>query len=307
MLLPNIDNLDQILSDIEKKVIFNLFKEHKTSLYVCFGWIPFQLGKNGGYAIQSPEKRPDGKELSGIGDLWETVSHKSSRQKALKFNMLLEDEFDKLFRGVDLEESYNGEGMATCADTGEPVRAIDSNLIDVTQKGSVEAAYVLPAVNAQVRLAENLREAVIIAEGGKHAFQPIGLNKGFSFRESNNGLNNLQTSRWLNPGLADMVNPQFRKGIVTTFYGGNRQALDEKGHVKTFEMLAEPGYFEAAVEGEEPRQKRFRRLGVLKMDVDNLSRLFGEPKDSTYTSLAAYAELSDQLDWFFSGYLSINL
>jgi CRISPR-associated protein Csm1 len=45
-------------------------------------------------------------------------------------------------------------------------------------------------------------------------------------------------------------------------------------------------------------------LGVLRMDVDNLGKVFIYGLNEKEKSFAAYATLSAQLDWFFSGYLN---
>lgn len=69
------------------------------------------------------------------------------------------------------------------------------------------------------------------------------------------------------------------------FYGGNKYQ-DE-----TFDELAEGD--------------RFSRLGVLRMDVDNLGTIFNERMETTYgLNLVRYAAVSRSLDWFFKGYLN---
>ncbi len=70
------------------------------------------------------------------------------------------------------------------------------------------------------------------------------------------------------------------------FYGGNhyQQAL-------TFEQMCDS-------------KGDFERLGVLRMDVDNLGSIFQKGLDPTITSLTRYAALSRSLDVFFSGYLN---
>jgi len=46
---------------------------------------------------------------------------------------------------------------------------------------------------------------------------------------------------------------------------------------------------------------KFKRLAILRMDVDNLGSIFREEKHGTF---ARYYALSRQLDWFFKGYLN---
>src|SRR5690606_10670370 len=49
----------------------------------------------------------------------------------------------------------------------------------------------------------------------------------------------------------------------------------------------------------------FSRLGILRMDVDNLGDLFIRRVPEKQRNLATYATLSSQLDMFFSGYLNV--
>jgi CRISPR-associated protein Csm1 len=76
-----------------------------------------------------------------------------------------------------------------------------------------------------------------------------------------------------------------------TFYGGNKQALLANGNQKTFEDLAGNG--------------SFKRLGVLRMDVDNLGKIFISGLPADQQNLATYSTLSFMLDLFFSGYLNV--
>lgn len=74
------------------------------------------------------------------------------------------------------------------------------------------------------------------------------------------------------------------------FYGGNDYPIDEQGYPKTFDKLAQ-GY-------------NLDRLGILRMDVDNLGKIFAEgfePRLRTFSRLTA---LSRNLDFFFKGYLN---
>ncbi len=95
-----------------------------------------------------------------------------------------------------------------------------------------------------------------------------------------------------------------------SFYGGNEPAfqIDERG--QPIRWKGRNDRFEekdtsqlAGQEGDEAKGSGFHRLGVLRMDVDHLGRIFQEGLKNN-PSLAAYATLSAQLDWFFGGYLN---
>jgi CRISPR-associated protein Csm1 len=69
----------------------------------------------------------------------------------------------------------------------------------------------------------------------------------------------------------------------------------QKKHEKTFEELTQ-------VEPYRPDKETY--LGVLRMDVDNLGKIFAFGLPEKAKSFSAYATLSFQLDLFFSGYLN---
>lgn len=97
------------------------------------------------------------------------------------------------------------------------------------------------------------------------------------------------------------------------FYGGNYLPLNAEGEPVTFDYLAGT----RTVKAQEPA---FKRLGVLRMDVDNLGLIFSQgfrrpsiqsPEKSnpleSFTepySLSRVTTLSSMLDLFFSGYLN---
>ncbi|RMG26900.1 MAG: hypothetical protein D6732_20910, partial [Methanobacteriota archaeon] len=86
------------------------------------------------------------------------------------------------------------------------------------------------------------------------------------------------------------------------FYGGNDTPVFDKESWEQYEDKDEfgvgwPKPFDCLAEG-----ARLDRLGVLRMDVDNLGSIFSELGNEA--SLVRYAALSRALDWFFKGYLN---
>ena len=106
--------------------------------------------------------------------------------------------------------------------------------------------------------------------------------------------------------LLDKNIPESVKGFM--LYAGNKVPVYEKdveidgvkckkGSPKVFEHLADDGH------------TRFKRLGVLRMDVDGLGNtfqtLFNRAKNPEFPPmLAGYSALSRNLDYFFKGYLN---
>lgn len=107
------------------------------------------------------------------------------------------------------------------------------------------------------------------------------------------------------PSDVHNIQEGYQSAYGFSFYGGNRQAinpeiLEKKRNVrkavKDFTQLA-------GLQSEEDKHTGFHRLGVLRMDVDNLGTIFREGLKNMQ-SFPAYATLSSQLDLFFSGYLN---
>jgi CRISPR-associated protein Csm1 len=77
------------------------------------------------------------------------------------------------------------------------------------------------------------------------------------------------------------------------FYGGNSFPADENGDPLTFEELV-------GVD----REGEFKRLAILRMDVDNLGYQFAQGLKGRKPTFAHYACLSRSLDLFFKGWLN---
>jgi CRISPR-associated protein Csm1 len=91
------------------------------------------------------------------------------------------------------------------------------------------------------------------------------------------------------------------------FYGGSDVAvLGDKP--KTFEELAGIVRKERDDDKSEidvnQKHGNYNKIGVLRMDVDGLGKLFTHGFQKKYSSFSAYTTLSGSLDWFFSGYLN---
>lgn len=75
---------------------------------------------------------------------------------------------------------------------------------------------------------------------------------------------------------------------------------DNKIHIGaliSFERLAQMAYFETGTQ----------KLGVLKMDVDNLGKLFSDGLPEDLRSISRIASISRNIKWFFEGYMNTLL
>jgi CRISPR-associated protein Csm1 len=77
-----------------------------------------------------------------------------------------------------------------------------------------------------------------------------------------------------------------------SYYGGNRYPVYPNGQPKTFDELCDT------------EEAKLLRLGVLRMDVDNLGSLFITGLGKEQLTFSTYSNLSKNLDFFFKGYLN---
>ena len=88
------------------------------------------------------------------------------------------------------------------------------------------------------------------------------------------------------------------------FYGGNQFPLaeDEDGEKTSFPISTDELAANYNAAGEDVAQ--FKRVGILRMDVDNLGQMFLSGFSENKKSFSRYTALSRSLDWFFKGYLN---
>ena len=97
-----------------------------------------------------------------------------------------------------------------------------------------------------------------------------------------------------------------------TFYGGNQAPsyTDKTGENKLleFSLMTVQDSEDLSKAGDKIEKESsfgyFRRLGVLRMDVDNLGAIFREGVSGNRSTFAFYSSLSRSLDCFFKGYLN---
>lgn len=287
LLLPNTEGVENVIKDIDRKVQATLFKDFQLGLYVCLESIGFGFDKDGNIATN--DKQADGRAIAGMGDLWKAVSEKAALKKANKYKSLLVSEFSTLFEGNLKNEDWNGSDTEICAVLGVPVKRKDAYYLNKEERDE-EPVYTHQKVGEQIELGKKLRSNTILLMGNKGSIEPLDL--GFHFDLVNT----------VKQGQATLLNPQsedvyldFIKRYNSTrflFYGGNEQVLNGKGELADLQEIAKP-----------LDDKALNKIGVIKMDVDNLGGHFQHQKDE-YGTLAAMSDLSARLDWFFSGYLN---
>lgn len=285
LLAPNTketkDKFKNAVDNIEK----SLFAVHGTALFVAIDGI--ELSKD---ALMHRNGRH-------LGLVWGDLFKKRDKKKSAKFASMIQDNYKQFF-----EPTMAGGDSRRDSITGEEFLPKEMP----KEKGDL----LLKEVNfQQIEIGEKLRslDLLVVKEGeplsyweDKTHISPANL--GFTYYFLNNS--DIEKMKEQLKASADSVsvitmngedgNCDFLRtldGINNIygleFYGGNE--INDK-NVPTFEEMCE--------------NDSFSRMGVLRMDVDNLGSIFQNGIAPERATLSRYAALSRSFDFFFSGYLN---
>lgn len=285
ILAPNtkfvLDKLNTAISTIGNK----LFKAHGTTLFVAIDYV--ELSEN---ALKHKE--------DNIRQVWKKLFDKRDQKKKTRFSSLIKDNYEQFFEPI-----MNGGDAKRDIITGEEIS---------DEKPSTEGELKpLKSVTVeQIRLGTKLRETdyIVLKEGDELRYwndkchiSPLNLGITYYFLSEED----IEDKKDELKGSADNVtvitfnghngNCDFMLSSVDgvnniyslEFYGGN------EFNDKTFEEMCDNNGNDA-----------FTRMGVLRMDVDNLGSIFQEGIQEDRATLSRYAALSRSFDYFFSGYLN---
>lgn len=310
LLLPNIASTQAVLRQIEDDVQRELWEAYGGAVSVGVGSVAFAYdnalprtkpdatGKSQPHPTIWVEGEPKPVFLGGPTGLWRRVTERAAARKSRKFEGVLTDSsrFASLFGG----QLDQGGLTAVCVVTGE-----EGPLVELG-KGDEAGILVSKSVKQQIEIGEDLRGHTHRATGERKNLPGGGghrLPGGVVYHQFHDRLpaptGPAEVTATVVAETIDFLpaQPSLHATYGYRFFGGSCVALHADGKAKTFEELAAGG--------------NYNRLGFLRMDVDNLGKLFiggfGPDLDKGYPdrgSFSAYATLSGYLDWFFSGYLN---
>lgn len=259
-----------------------------------------------------------------IAEVWGGLTEKLSAQKKRRFSpTLATTDYDYFFTPSEVGGESRGNRDAI---TGEEFhldpasgKREDTFPIGPANNPEEENQRVRKSTFDQIRLGRTLRETIryvvkahtpiagwnddeLFGEKTARYFNPLGLNQYYyfigddqldKFKDwSKKGVNNVQIQRVNNADTTDFQLPGINQTYGFILYGGNTIPRDSKGEPKYFdELTGHDGL-------------NFRRLGVLRMDVDNLGFLFKNGFAGGTRTFSRYSTLSRSLDYFFKGYLN---
>lgn len=293
-ILPNTESNKKILSEIHQSIEESLLKKYETKLYIAMSYLEFNFDGNN---YQSPEKNQKGNNVSGIGGVWEAITHKISRCKNTRFINHLSDKFLRFFESG--EEGNDNNKKKICSVTGRFIEDYPVRYLDEENK----EAPICKEVADQVDLGKYLRHAryygfvfctddsITVRDKSYSAYHILDYIVGNEHKSIILELCDKESVQKLQTDNIWEINPQGLCNTNFSFCGGNQQAINKEGKIADFSDLVEKG--------------GMNKLAVLRMDVDNLGRLFsGKEEGKLDYNFAALSHLSFMMTWFFSGYLN---
>ena len=272
------EKLQQATGLIEQK----FFDSFGTSLFVALDAVPVSkdtlMHKNG----------------ENLGTAWSELFDKKDKKKSCKYAAIIENDYKKFFQCI-----MQGGNVQRDEITGEEFMPNEKQALN-------NELVIKQNTYMQIQLGRALRETdymIVSEEEIPYWKDEVSLNPaclGFYYyfltkQELKNKQEYLQAS-------ADKVS-------VITFNGkkdGNcdfMSSLDGINNIYGFEFYGGNEFngqtFEKMVEN-----PNFARLGILRMDVDNLGVIFQKGISPERATLSRFAALSRSFDYFFSGYLN---
>jgi CRISPR-associated protein Csm1 len=297
LLAPNTPKVIEQLECIKQELSDKLFDLHKTNLSLNIDWQEVTQG-------QIMQQTAD----DGIHKAWRELTTKIGRAKAQKYKGKIQSDYAFFFEPSEIGGKQLRDFMTSEEFTEEEIKDINSkrsNAAIIEKEGN----YYKKSTIDQTELGKKLRQTAYWAT----SFQPIPHWKSnefsidgfdiYNYLLSENDIRNAVNRhpdntfiRSINLGNQESNHStRLFKGKNCihgfSFYGGNNSPEDENGDHITYDKMAEIGSGSS-------------KLGVLRMDVDNLGAIFISGLEEQRRTFSRYSVLSRNLDFFFKGYLN---
>ncbi|MEA1986842.1 MAG: type III-A CRISPR-associated protein Cas10/Csm1 [Candidatus Marinimicrobia bacterium] len=203
-------------------------------------------------------------EFKNFKDVWKRVSEKTGRSKLNKLNGIWEEKYEAIFepKGLIKENNY----CSVCHSTKELDIYDDSKLCSL--------CYSMEELTKQISKAKSISIKEAVEKTENTTYKTALENFGYVFHFSNKIISK----------KAYILNEFGNNENLKWKLGAFNLPLDENKNLKTFNQLAENG-----------------KLAYLKLDVDNLGKLF--ISGLVNPSLSRMSTLSRFLKIFFEGFL----
>lgn len=280
ILAPNTDSvkttLDKSISEIEEQI----FKVHGSSLYVAIDSV----------SLSSAEvaNKNSARTLSQI---WQELFRKRDNKKSSRYADAIKNNYEDFFTPKKIK------GDRRDVITGEDFSS-DEKGVHFTENPDV---YTSEINNTQIEIGKDLKNTDILVVSDKPLIFlkdkshvcPANLGSYYYLARIRDIESNVDLFGKYGGSISlvflntiDEILSKYMTGNICSlqFYGGN------SFNGLTFNEMCD--------------NESFSRLGVLRMDVDNLGSIFQGGISQDIASLSRYAALSRSFDYFFSGYLN---
>ncbi len=239
---------------------------------------------------------------NSFGDKWQEVSKQCEAPKRAKFRRLMPQHYHEIF-------GAHGEGgeAKTCEVCGLE-ESKDVRLIKVRRPNTAEERDLCPFCKETEDLGKALAKANLIAEvivtgntasqnvqmlnplGREFSYYIFNLSEKFELPDRPVTFYNLNIHEYPDEKFLMLKLDNRQVNCAFRFYGGNQIPRGEEGEPLDYDKLAEAS-------------RGLKRLGVLRMDVDFLGRIFAEGL-KPHNNAARVLTLSWHLNYYFSGRLN---
>jgi len=292
LIAPNTNEIIKALEQFEDEISEKIFDTHQNRLFLAIDYVGFSESDLFGQTIHQP---------------WQKLIDKLDKKKQQRNLKLIVNRYDDFFEPTDI-----GGDQIRDSITGEEITN-KRQIVYLKKDGSIKEQPVHEITYQQIELGHQLKSSdywissdIELKYWENKPFDPCGIGIYHYFLSKNA----VEKSRDNLKASADRVriytvnDVNFLETVISgaeniygfNFYGGNEfpTEKDEGGFFvpKTFDRLA----------GDEDSE--LKRLGILRMDVDNLGQAFINGFSDNKKTFSRYSSLSRSLDYFFRGYLN---
>lgn len=296
ILAPNTEKSRSAFREAVATIERKIFETHHTDIYVAIDAITLNKQE-----LMSED---------GLAKAWDRLFEVRNQKKNTKWAALIDENFDLFFkageiRGDEKRDAITGEEISEAE--ASKAKSVKEDDLDVEEVWMKELTWKQQQLGRLMRSAE----LWVVSDGplaywkDDEGIDPAGLGFYYYFlsrgkiRDKRSELKasadrvrvySVNAEHFSETDLFDTILKGSENIYGNEYFGGNDFPADSKGDPKTFDELAGTG--------------KLKRLGILRMDVDNLGMIFQAGFRGKRSSLSRYAALSRSLDWFFKGYLN---
>jgi len=288
ILAPNTSHTKQRLAEAISQIEEKMFATHGTSLFLAIDSV--EISKET-LMHKSPET---------LGTVWGRLFDKKETKKFARYQSIIANNYGKFFA-----PAKHGNGMNVDIVTGEYFAEGETAVIEK------DLRPLRQVTKDQIKLGSILKDfdSIVVSEGeiaywnDKVHVEPLHLGIFFYFIKNHD----LEEKKLQLRASADKV-------TVVTYNGkddscaflGMLEGIDNAYRLEFYGGNGNSGRYNNTFEEmcSKLSENAFERMGILRMDVDNLGHIFQQGIAPERSTLSRMSALSRSFDYFFSGYLN---